>query len=757
MVDGCTNVGHAVMVVCCSTTRGDPMHFTRLVTISLAARFIIAAGPCPIIIPALAQQPTSETPATLVGPICPSQNTITVNTTVEATLSLQINGKDQEKRSAAPGEVSLDVPDPTHLSQGDVVQVSQLVGNSSTLSNPIVVRCTDVLTYHNDSQRTGWNPTENTLTAANVNSVSFGLVAQVGPDVLDEQIDAQPLVVTKQNVQGFGIRNVVYVVTAANTVYALDAWSGKKLLSTNLGAAVPTPLGCNNNSATVGTTSTPTIDRQAQTLYLMSYTLEAGQPTYKLHALDLSSLNEKPGSPQIVSATQKLSDQSDFKFNATYQRQRAALLQANGNIYAGFAAFCDFKATNSRGWVLGWNAATLAGLASNELTNRRTDATTADCWPGNNQPCFLSSVWMSGYGLAADRDGNIFFATGNTGPGTTDHTLNVAESVVKVSNSLSVLDVFTPNNAKLLDINDKDFGSGGVMVVPDLSSGPLQHIAVAAGKDGRLFILDRDNLGGFHTPDVPRNVQIDFCSCGPSYFEGADGQPRIVTSGGNTLRTWKVNTSQSPALAVEGAGTINPTAQEGGFFTSISSNGKQSGTAIIWAVGRLAPNDTSKRLTLYAFDATAASNSLPLIWSSVAGYWNSSGNNYNGVPTVANGMVYVASYRQLSIFSRKRPQQPPVVASVKLESFAASAPPNPGNAYWGKVMKIDGSHLSLELRTGKVLDVDISPAAKAGTARIVTEGQSAKVSGTMNANGTFEADVLLRAEDPSLWGPDRAQ
>src|SRR5262249_43754826 len=155
------------------------------------------------------------------------------------------------------------------------------------------------------------------------------------------------------------------------TVYALDAWSGQKLLSTNLGAAVPRPQSCDNNSATVGITGTPTIDRQTQTLYLISYTLEAGQPTHKLHALDLSNLKEKAGSPQIVSATQKLSDQSDFHFNAAYQRHRAALLQVNGSIYAGFASFCDFKAANSRGWVLGWNAATLAGLASSELTNRR--------------------------------------------------------------------------------------------------------------------------------------------------------------------------------------------------------------------------------------------------------------------------------------------------------------------------------------------------------------------------------------------------
>jgi hypothetical protein len=735
------------------------MYFAKLMTISLAALFIAAASPCRFIVAALAQQPTSGTSATLVGPICPGQNTVTVITTAEATLGLQINGKGQATRSAAAGEVSLDVPDPVQLSQGVVVQVSQRIGDSSTLSNPVVVGCTDVLTYHNDSQRTGWNATENTLAVANVNSNSFGLVAQVGPDILDEQIDAQPLVVTNQNVQGFGIRNVVYVVTAANTVYALDAWSGTKLLSKNLGAAVPTPWKCDNNSATVGITGTPTIDRQTQTLYLISYTLEAGQPTHKLHALDLSSLNEKAGSPKVVAATQKLSDQSDFHFNAAFQRHRAALLQANGNIYAGFASFCDSKASSSRGWVLGWNAATLAGLASGELTNRRADATTTDCpWPpGGNHPCYLSSVWMAGYGLAADRDGNIFFTTGNTAPGTADHALNIAESVVKVSSSLSVLDLFTPNNAKVLDVNDTDFGSGGVMVVPDLSSGPLQHMAVASGKDGRLFILDRDNLGGFHTPDIPKNVSIDHCLCGPSYFEAADGQPRIVSSGGNTLRTWTVNTSQSPALGLEGAGAINPSGQAGGFFTSISSNGRQSGTAVIWAVGRLAKNDPTRRLTLYAFDARAAGTSLPLIWSSAAGNWNSPNNNSNIVPTVANGMVYVATYRQLSIFGQKRPQPPAAVASLKFDSFKATAESNTGNAYWGEVVKIDGSFLSLKLRTGKILDVDVTPAAKAETARVVTEGQSAKVSGTMNANGIFEADYLWRVEDPSLWGPDRAE
>lgn len=464
--------------------------------------------------PTFAQQPGATPSATVVGPICADQVSVPITGTKAETIILEVNNQEYARRAAASGDISLPIDTTKHLSPGDVVQVKVRIGDNTVTSNRIVVGCTDVLTYHNDPQRTGWNKTEYALTTSNLNANSFGLVAHVGPDVLDEQIDAQPLVVTNQNMQGFGVRNVVYVVTAANTIYALDAWSGQKLLSTKLGNPVPRPLACHNNSPFVGITGTPTIDRQTQTLYVISYTLEAGQPAYKLHALDLSDLSERPGSPQVVAATEKLSDQSDFQFNATVQRHRAALLQANGNIYAGFASFCDFKASSSRGWVLGWNAATLTRLASSGLTNRRTDSTTADCWPFHNQPCYLSSVWMAGYGLSADKDGNIFFATGNTGAGTADHTLNIAESVVKMSGDLSVLDIFTPDNAKLLDTKDLEIGSGGVMLVPDTSSGSLPHMAVAAGKDGRLFILNRDNLGGFHTPDLPRNVQIDPSSAG---------------------------------------------------------------------------------------------------------------------------------------------------------------------------------------------------------------------------------------------------
>jgi hypothetical protein len=697
----------------------------------------------------------------LVGPICPEQKSVQVSNSIGgATLVLKVNDTEYGHSAGQAGNVYLEVGPPARFAFGDSVQVAQRTADGNTLTNIVVVGCVDILTYHNDPQRTGWNDHENNLTTADVNLNSFGLVAQVGPEILDDQIDTQPLVVTEQDIEGFGVRNVVYVGTASNTVYAIDAWSGQKLLSTKLGDPVPKPLGCDNNAASVGITGTPTIDRGSQVLYVISYSLEAGQPTYKLHALELRNLKERPGSPVTIVASQKLNDQTNFPFNATHQRQRAALLHANGNIYAGFASFCDFKATQSRGWVLGWNAGTLAGLSSSELTNKRTDTATGDCWPGNNQPCFLASVWMSGYGLAADPAGNIFFATGNTGPGTYDGNLNIAESVVKMSSNLAVLDLFTPNNVKLLDAGDTDFGSGGVLVLPDLPSEPLPRLATAAGKDGRLFILNRDRLGGFQTPDVPKSVSIDSCLCGPAFFEGADGRARVVSSGGHTLRTWIVDTTHSPELTLEASAPIARSSQAGGFFTSISSNSRTSRSAIIWAVGRPVGADT--HLTLYAFDAVAGNGTLNLLWSDIAGSWKSPGNSSNVVPTAANGMVYVASYRQLNIFGLKRPQPPSAIAALQVKRLQAtaiepSAEPVTGPSYWGTVLKINGSHLLLELRTGRVLDVDIGPALKAGQASIVIQGEPAKVAGAMNPNGSFDASFVWRAPGQALWGVDRAQ
>jgi len=500
---------------------------------------------------------------------------------------------------------------------------------------------TAVPTYHNDNYRTGWNSSETALTHASVGSQQFGLLFNV---VVDDQVEAQPLVVPGVKItQGSyqGIHDVVYVVTDNDTVYAIDAGSGIILLSKHLGTPVLSPVGCTGNGPHLGITSTPVIDTAGGTLYLVAYVRNGETPVYRLYALDIGSLVNKM-TPVVVTASHTLIDGTAFTFNATYQRQRPALLEANGNIYAAFGSFCDLNGSLSRGWVLGWNASTLAPLAANQLMDTQTISP---------DDAFLSSVWMSGYGLAADDSGNVLFVTGNSDhSGTTyNGVTNIQESVVKVAPDLSgIVDLFTPSNWQSLDESDIDFGSGGVMVLPD-QPGSLPDLAVAAGKIGTLFLMNEDDLGGYSP--IQNNVLgaygIGGCWCGPAFFVDPDGLARVVSSGGKQVAVWKLQTSPKPKLARVIASPVLSTGQNGGFFTSISSNG--TADPIIWALSRPLSRNSSST-TLYAFNPDSGGSTMAILFSATAGSWPNIGGNYNQVPVVANGKVYVASYKQLSVF-----------------------------------------------------------------------------------------------------------
>jgi hypothetical protein len=500
---------------------------------------------------------------------------------------------------------------------------------------------TAVTTYHNDNYRTGWNPNETALTPANVKAGSFGLLKTVH---LDDQVDAQPLVVPGVKITAGkfqGPHDVVYVVTENNTVYAIDANTRTVLLKPNFGQPIVYPLGCGNNAPDVGITSTPVIDLNSNTMYVMVYTRNSkGAPIYQLHALDLGSLTDKVA-PQTVAASHTLTDGSTFTFNAKYQRQRPGLLLANGSIYAGFGSFCDFSANLSRGWLLGWTAGSLQPFPSNQILDQQ--ATSPDSF-------FLSSIWMSGYGLAADDEGNILFVTGNSDySGTTyDGVTNIQESVVKVSATLTdVIDLFTPSNQSILEQYDADFGSGGVLVLPD-QPGTTPHIAVAAGKDGNMYVMNEDNLG--HYSPTQNNVlgtyQVGGCWCGQSYFVDSDGIGRVVSSGGNVAGVWKVQRSPSVALSLTAVSPSLPGVQDPGFFTTISSNGTSN--AIIWVVSRPI-NTQPATLRLYAFNPDSGST-MKQLFRGAAGLWPNLGGNSNLVPVVANGHVFVASNMQLKVF-----------------------------------------------------------------------------------------------------------
>jgi hypothetical protein len=455
-------------------------------------------------------------------------------------------------------------------------------------------------------------------------------------------------------------------------------------------------LGCRNNGPHLGITGTPVVDLNRNLLFVIAYvnltpSSSTPTPSYQLHALNLLTLQDTPNvSPVTIAASHTLTDGSTYAFNAAYQRQRPGLLELNGVVYAGFGSFCDYDSQYSRGWVLGWNASSLQPFPANQLN----DTQTTD--PNVSPPMFLTSVWMSGFGIASDGT-DLYFATGNSDcnwtvsgdpcPSSTTWTdnpsadnIHIQESVAQLSfsNGLAHLDgVFTPSTPPTtyaLDKADADLGSGGVMLFPT-GVATYPHLAVAAGKDGRVFLLRPANSSQPMTLLDTTPLKIEACWCGPSFFTGADGVSRVVTSHGSTLRTWRVQTSPSPTLTQEATAAIS-SGQDPGFFTSISSNGTAAGTAIIWAVGRpTGAGSNPLAVNLFAFAATpsAGSTTLTQLFSAPAGSWPNTGGNANIVPVVANGKVFVASAYldgsgntrgQLNIFGKAGSRAPILTAAI---------------------------------------------------------------------------------------------
>ncbi len=603
-----------------------------------------------------------------------------------------------------------------------------------------------VVTYHYDNLRTGWDDSESSLSYQNVKNGSFGLLHTV---TLDDQVSTQPLVVSnaaREGVRPSSEHDVAYVATESNTVYAIDAATGKILFSRNLGKPVQTPLGCTANGPNVGIDGTPVIDLKANVMYVIAYTtthaLDGHSPTYVLHELSLTDLSDAV-TPIVVSASHSLTNGKTYRFHAEVERQRPALLEANGNIYAGFGSFCDYSGSLSRGWLLGWKAGSLTPLAANRLT---------DSLGKSQNDFFLSAIWMSGYGVAADPSGNVYFVTGNSDPSSYNGVTNIQESVVKVNPDLTkLLSIFTPSDVKQLDEGDTDFGSGGVLLLP--SATPY---AVAAGKTGTMFLLDRTRLGGFHrhrNNDLAEE-QIGGCWCGESYFDAAkDSLPRIVASGGNNVTVWKVKTSPKPKLVPAGTSQGLPGGQDPGFFTTISSAGSGSG-AIIWAVAR--PQYVPGSVTLMAFksEPQGASSNLDTLYQVTAGYWAATQANANIVPVVANGKVYVASYEQLDIFglggSAPVNVAPMVASLIYRTTFSAR------NEVTGTLVEISGSFLTLRTRTGRIVRVDDSDAVRLERSAVLIAGRPYNVRGTYDAAGILHAAAIVRAKpSPGTWPPDR--
>ncbi|MGZ4844659.1 MAG: pyrrolo-quinoline quinone [Candidatus Angelobacter sp.] len=472
------------------------------------------------------------------------------------------------------------------------------------------------LTWKNDNARTGLQPNETQLTPANVNAVQFGMKFA---NPVDGWIYAQPLYVANLTVGG-AQHNVVFVATEHDSVYAFDAdAAGPPLWHRSfLGPGITTVPTAGNNlipvQPEVGITSTPVIDAASGTLYVLAQTVENGVnfPS-KLHALDITSGEEKAGSPAVL---------SDPVFDGEQEFERSALLLANGNVYVAFASYGDILPYH--GFIFAFNASTLAKVAVWNVTSSGGEG----------------GIWMGGAGPSADQNGNIYVSVSN---GTWDGVTNFGDSLVKLDPALHVLDFFTPFNEAALSAGDEDLGSGGVLLVPD-QSGAFPHEIVACGKPDPIYVVNRDRMGHKGSLDDSQIIQSvqnqlggtsglqaeDHCFTTAAFF-----QQKLYFIGNNDV---------IKAFALDPAsGKLSATPTSQGSFTFVfpggqavvSSNGATNG--IVWAV------DFNVASSLHAFDAADVSRELyrsPSIGQ--ASKW--------AVPTVINGKVYIPTKTRLVVF-----------------------------------------------------------------------------------------------------------
>jgi hypothetical protein len=552
----------------------------------------------------------------------------------------------------APGSCSLTVSDSAGNSSGVAVSVNQ-----ASTGSPM-----DNLTFHQNAMRQGWYSSEKQLTTTSVASGNFGLLttltAPAGQTAMGK-VYSQPLYVSNQLASDGNLHNLVIVSTATDQVYAYDDQTLTEVWHrdfTNSAAGV-TPqswsdTGCSDVNPYVGITGTPVIDRSLNELFVVVATKENGVFYQRLHGISLASGADV--AVTNITASESLATGGTASFNPEWNFNRAALLEANGNIYAAFGSHCDYDSTTTHGWVLSYAASTLAPTGSVANITDANLTTTA---------YYLGAPWMSGFGPAADAQGNIYFATGN-GPwnGTTDFSM----SALKLPGNLNVGDAsyFTPAGEAADSSGDADFGAGGVVLLPD-QAGSLPHLMLAGGKCGvgtakggtqgcQKYLLNRDNLGGQHSGDAGALWHADTGGTmfgGPAYFQGPGGA-QYVLYGGNPLNAYALSLSP-PSLTVysstnSAVGCLE--CRNGGSQPVVSSNGTLAGSAVAWAIKD--PSSAGGTVSLYAFDAVNLSKTL---FTGVAGQWTKTPGaswiaGLLSSPLVANGRVYVPTDGGVAVF-----------------------------------------------------------------------------------------------------------
>ena len=510
----------------------------------------------------------------------------------------------------------------------------------------------DNVTYHNNNLRTGWYRNETTLNASNVASSAFHRIATLATG---GKSYSQPLYLSAQRVADGSTHNLLIVTDSTDVVYAYDADTFGRVWVRdfkNAGAGIrqqlASDIGCDDTWPNIGINGTPVIDRTRNRMYVVVPTSENGVAHLRLHALALTN-GADATTPVEVAGTVPLAGSSgaasvDPKFNF----DRAGLLETSNTIYVPLSTHCDFDSDAAHGWMISYNADTLAQQGA-------LVATTDQDLGGFAGVRFLGSVWQGGFGIAADAQSNIYFATGN-GPNNGSH--DYAMSVLKLPPNLDITkrSFFTPSTWLGESQNDLDLGSGGVMLLPDQPGGAFAHLAIAGGKTGMKYLLNRDNLGGLNATD-----QIPFETNtaggmfgGPAYFVDQFGIQKIIYGGTPNLNSYALGFAPSYGLTFTSGtnvGTLEN--RNAGVTPVVSSNGTQAGSAVVWAIktpgGDLTGTGT---IALYAFDGANLAHRL---YSATAGQWTENGDTGGALitPLVANGRVYLATDGQVTVFGTK--------------------------------------------------------------------------------------------------------
>jgi len=603
-------------------------------TTSISATLTVNA-----VAPTVATQPANQT--------VNAGQTATFSVTAAGTAPFSYQWQENGTNITGATAASYTTPVTTTADSGEQfrVMVTNTAGNALSNTATLTVNAAnnnstvDVVTYHYDNLRTGQNANELILTPANVKFATFG---ELGSFSVDGKVDAQPLYLSAVSIPGKGTKNVLYVVTEHDSIYAFDAdsingtttaflWKSTALLS---GEQSSDDRGCGQVSPEIGITATPVIDRARNAIYIVAMSKDGnGNYFQRLHALNLTTGAELFGGPTTITATYPgtgaNSSGGNVIFDPKQYKERPGLLELNGAIYTTWSSHCDDSPYTS--WVMSFSADTLAQSSVLNLV------------PNGNE----GGIWMSGAAPGADAAGNIYFIIGN---GDFDTTLNASgfpangncgNCIVKISSTapMKLLDYFTPLNTVSESNADTDFGSGGQLLLPDLvdGNGMTRHIAVGAGKDGNIYVVDRDNMGKFNANAdqiyQQLNSQIGGVWSKPSYFN-------------NTVYYGAVNDNLKafPITSAKLAGTpASKSSHQFGYpgtTPSISASGTTNG--IVWAI-------ENSGAVLHAYDATNLSNELYNSSQAPNNRDAFSGNKYI-TPMVANGKVYVGTPNSVAVF-----------------------------------------------------------------------------------------------------------